>query len=332
MPCYHPLPGWRAKRPNQKTGSRPIVFNFNDAYKDLQVDVPCGRCIGCRLERSRQWATRCQHEASLWPHNCFITLTYNDGALRSSIDEQEGFASLRPRDFTTFMKRLRWKYGPNIRFFHCGEYGEKLSRPHHHALLFNHDFNDKRKLSGNGINQLYESDQLNELWPHGFASIGAVTWESAAYVARYALKKINGPGAEEHYQGRVPEYLTMSRRPGIGAGWLEKWSSDVYPSDIVIVRGTKTKPPRYYDEKYVGGDVRGKDNTEKETGENLTKSNGRSKVRDNTERVKVMRKVKGKRKREGKNNNNNTGARLLVRETVKEAQAQQLKRQLETPD
>src|SRR6185436_16893236 len=130
------------------------------------------------------------------------------------------------------------------RYFHCGEYGEQLGRPHYHALLFNYDFDDKRFFSQRGGNSVYTSDKLSRLWGNGFSVIGEVTFDSAAYVARYVMKKVTGVRAEEHYQGRRPEYTTMSRRPGIGKGWYEKFKTDVYPRDRVVVRGVHTRPPR----------------------------------------------------------------------------------------
>lgn len=210
MPCYHPLPAWYSKRRGE-SGKRGVVFNVADGFKDKQIDLPCGRCIGCRLERSRQWAVRCVHEAALWDSNCFVTLTYDE----ENCPKDGG---LIPEHFVLFMKRLRACYGAGIRFFHCGEYGEKLGRPHHHAILFNFDFADKRfhSRSSDG-NVLYTSAELERLWRFGFCTVGACTFESAAYIARYSLKKITGSAAESHYQGRKAEYLTMSRKPGIGA-------------------------------------------------------------------------------------------------------------------
>ena len=119
MPCYHPIPGYRAKSTNP-SGKRSIVFNLSEGFKNFAVSVPCGRCIGCRLERARQWSIRCIHEASLYEANCFVTLTYDDDNL--PLD-----GSLRPRDMVLFLKRLRKRFGPGIRFFQCGEYGDKSS-------------------------------------------------------------------------------------------------------------------------------------------------------------------------------------------------------------
>lgn len=243
MPCYTPLRGWRAAKLNE-TGKRGIVFKLQDAYKDKPIDVPCGQCVGCRLERSRQWAIRCMHEASLFDRNCFLTLTYDERNVNPN-------GSLVPRDMVLFLKRLRKQYGEGIRFFQCGEYGENTSRPHHHVLLFNHDFDDKKRCAMNGGNTLYTSMELERLWPHGQNWIGAVTFESAAYVARYCTKKITGPSAAAHYGNRVPEYATMSRRPGIGIEWYRKFQSDVFPADEVVIRGgIKCRPPRFYESKF----------------------------------------------------------------------------------
>lgn len=177
------------------------------------------------------------HEAQLHEHNWFVTLTYRE--------VPEG-GSLRPKDFQDFMKRLRHKK-PGVRFMQCGEYGELLSRPHHHAVLFNADFPDARRFSGSGARTLYTSEELAGLWGHGLVSLGMVTFQSAGYVARYTLKKVHGPDAVDHYRGRVPEYLTMSRRPGIGRGWIERFGKEVAASDTLVVNGHECKPPRYYD-------------------------------------------------------------------------------------
>lgn len=244
MTCYKPLKGWRSKFVGA-SGKRAIVFNAKEAFIDMPVEVPCGQCVGCRLERSRQWAIRCMHEASLYEENCFITLTYNDENLPD-------YKSLDVKEFQDFIKRLRKRFGSGVRYFHCGEYGENFGRPHYHACLFNFNFYDRKfaKLSKSG-SRLFTSDILDTLWNHkGWCWIGDVTFESAAYIARYTLKKVTGPKAEEHYDGRKPEYVTMSRRPGIGKGWIDKYMDTVYNDDSVIVRGKQMRPPKYYDEQF----------------------------------------------------------------------------------
>jgi len=241
MPCYHPMVAYRSKQGRSPTGAWPITFNKMEGYIDQEVVIPCGQCIGCRLERSRQWAIRCVHEASQWEDNCFVTLTYND----DNIDKKY---SLNKEDFVLFMKKLRKKFGPKIRFFHCGEYGEMLNRPHHHACIFNFDFIDKQLWSIRNNVKLYRSEILDKIWGYGYCTIGDVTFESAAYVARYVTKKITGKNSENFYGDRLPEYNTMSLRPGIGKDWIKKYNHDVYVNDKIIVRNDiQCKPPRYYD-------------------------------------------------------------------------------------
>lgn len=192
-----------------------------------------------------------------------MTLTYRTADLPMLSVPGVGFIpTLRPDDFVLFMKRLRRVRGPGVRFLQTGEYG-KLGRPHHHALLFNCGFSDKKVHSVRPRGSLFRSAELEELWPFGFSSIGEVTFESASYVARYTLKKVAGPLAASHYNGRVPEYLTMSRRPGIGAGWFRRFKSDVFPLDRMVARVSEGgrpvvgKPPRFYDELYRREDPEG---------------------------------------------------------------------------
>lgn len=247
MPCFHPLKGFRGRSENPETGKRPIVFDRKEGYYDQRIGVPCGRCVGCRVDRARSWAVRCVNEASLYDRNCFITLTFQDKFVPLS-------GSLVKADFQNFMKRLRKHfYGSSksdVRYFHCGEYGDKLGRPHHHACLFNFDFEDKLLWQVRDGNRLFRSRVLEGLWPYGFCTVGAVTLDSAAYVARYVVKKINGEMAPGHYQGRLPEYTTMSRRPGIGKLWFEKYYKDLYPKDFVVIQGRKYAVPEYYDREF----------------------------------------------------------------------------------
>lgn len=301
MTCFHPLKGFRSKSRN-KNGKRSIVFNPSQAMVDMPVILPCGQCIGCRLERSRQWAIRCVHEAQMHVDNCFITLTYDDAHIPSG-------RTLILRDFQLFMKRLRKKYNNKIRFFHCGEYGDLEGRPHYHAILFGHDFADKKLWKNNLENPLYRSNDLELLWPYGYSSIGAVTFQSAAYVARYIMKKVTGENAAEHYEyvdldgeihERKPEYTTMSRRPGIGSTWLHAYQSDVFPADFIVLEARKMQPPKYYDRQLEITDLK------------------------EHNRIKFQRIRRAK-----ENQEDQTPERLLVREQVKASRTSQLKRTLE---
>jgi hypothetical protein len=156
--------------------------------------------------------------------------------------------TLVKRDFQLFMKRLRKARREPVRFYACGEYGDVTQRPHYHALLFNCGFPDGRFHSKNNRDEeLYVSDELTGLWDNGHALAGAVTFESAAYVARYCTKKISGDAADAHYEGRLPEFSLMSRRPGIGAGYYDRFGQEVRDHDSVVVCGREVSPPRFYD-------------------------------------------------------------------------------------
>lgn len=269
------------------------------------MTVPCGRCIGCRLERSRQWAIRMMHESVMHEANSFLTLTYDDEHL--PVD-----GSLVRPHFQDFMKRLRSHLAPHrVRYYMCGEYGDQTHRPHYHAVLFGHDFlSDRVFYSGEAEKRLYISPKLNELWGHGFCTIGEVTFESAAYVARYVMKKVTGEKAAEHYEvcnpetGLItqvePEYSTMSLKPGIGQAWYDRYRDEVFPNDYVIIRGRKMRPPRYYDTLY----------------ERSSKSA--------LEGVKQSRRVKGKAYA-----HDNTTDRLRAKEAVKRAQLGTLRRRVQ---
>jgi hypothetical protein len=273
MPCYKPLEGWYSKELNP-SGKRSLVFTPSNALQpDDPLEIPCGQCVGCRLDRSKEWAIRCVHEASLHENNSFITLTFNE----DSLNKRENPNSLDKTEFQKFIKRLRkevvpknpyptsqknkradWQFKNGIRYFHCGEYGDQYKRPHYHAILFGFDFPDKELLDTINGQHLYRSNLLEKLWPYGYSSIGNVTFESAAYVARYVLKKITGDLAWQHYSDidyetgeitnvRQPEYTTMSRRPGIASKWFEKYNKDCFPSDFITHDGRKLSIPKYYD-------------------------------------------------------------------------------------
>lgn len=300
MPCYHPISAWQLLK--VKTANGKPTISFKNPYARPSADrvgiqVPCGQCIGCRLERSRQWAIRCVHEAYGHENNAFITLTYSPENLPpgGSLPEYIG------GDFQKFMKRLRKAVSPvKIRFFSCGEYGEKNMRPHYHACIFGYDFPDKILYTVRDDCRLYRSLMLEKIWGLGFATVGDVTFESAAYVARYITKKITGGLAADHYKGKNPEYTTMSRCPGIGKKWYDEFKDDVFPCDNVVLRGKIMRPPRFYDKQL---------------------------ELDNPEQ---MANIKNKRKAKALAvAADNTAARLKTKEMCKQAQFQQLKRGLE---
>lgn len=253
MTCYHPVPVWRAKQENA-SGKRSLVFSENQGIDGTRMDIPCGGCVGCRLDRAAEWQSRLIHESKEHMFNEFITLTYNEE--HRPIDD-----SLQKHHMQDFLKRLRKSVQPKkIRFFACGEYGTKTLRPHYHALIFGHYFTDKKKAGkGSRGDQLFTSAKLDQLWGKGHCWIGSVTPESCGYVARYIMDKKTGEAAKTHYQGvnrqtgeiimRTPEYIHMSLKPAIGLTFYEQFKNEIHTQDSVLIKGQKRKVPRYYDKQ-----------------------------------------------------------------------------------
>lgn len=244
------------------------------------------------------------HEAQLYgSNNCFLTLTYDEAQLPADYSVNVGVHQL-------FMKRLRKSVPHKIRFFACGEYGSEEGahpyQPHYHYLIFNYRPSDLTLHSTSNGNKLYTSPHIQKLWTYGYSTVGNLTYQTAAYCARYIVKKIGGEQAASHYN-RIhpvtglpvqvqPEFSKQSNRPGIGDAWFETFKSDVYPSDFVIVDGKRHAVPKFYVKKL-----------------------------QEEERTAVKRRRKAQA---NKHREDNTSARLRTREQVQLARADQLRRKL----
>jgi len=297
VPCFHPIKAFRSTLKGSG-GKALITFNPLKAINShVPMTVPCGKCIGCRLDRSKQWAARCMHEAQFHQHNSFITLTYADEHLPAD-------NNVSVRTFQLFMKRLRKQSGAKLRFFGVGEYGDLSDKAHYHALIFGYDFPDKKLHSRNRGNPLYTSELLEAVWPYGHAPIAALTYQTAAYVARYSMKKIGGDLAADHYTRphpltgqlgrRTPEFAVQSRRPGIGSAWFDAYKDDAFPSDFIVVDRKRHSVPAFYTRKL---------------------------SEEEQQPIKRRRKAQSVKKRA-----DNSPARLAVREEVQLAKSQMLKR------
>lgn len=248
MACYHPIPALQMES-NGAVRLWPPKGAANLA-------LPCGKCLGCRTARATQWAQRCGHEARRYDFNTFVTLTYDDDNLPES-------GALQPQHLTNFLKRLRSHASrrsdgvatdrtSTIRYFGCGEYGERQKRPHYHAILFNCRFTDEERAG----KDLFRSDTLARLWGHGECRHAAATAASANYIAQYSLKKI-GLRTEDH-PGDVdpdtgewlprPPFLRMSLKPAIGAGWLSAFATDLQDG-FLVHDGKPSAIPRTYLER-----------------------------------------------------------------------------------
>lgn len=261
MACYHPIPAYQGG-PGEPVKLWPPVGTAT-------LELPCGTCLGCRTDHATEWAHRAEMEATAWPYNCFLTLTYDDDHL-----PEEGH--LRPRDLRNFLKKLwrasnrleptiqaitqtRWHLarlrkghqGPRqlkqiqispLRYLAAGEYGDRTGRPHFHILLFNCDFADKKKTA----KDLYESATVTKYWRKGGHKIGALTGASANYVAQYSLKKLRSPEVPRHdSQGEVyhPPFIRMSLKPPIGEAWTIKYKTDLQHG-YIIKNARKKRIPR----------------------------------------------------------------------------------------
>lgn len=290
MACYHPLIrivdsifNPHATYIQKKDGTLRLANyimskeEFKIRYKNKKIDgeliqeIPCGKCIGCRLDYSRMWANRITLEAKEWPQETcwFITLTYNDENIplkeveNTKTGEKKIGQTLSKEDLQKFNKRLRRHYSyhyehENIRFFAAGEYGETGGRPHYHICYFNLPiYTELIEVKKNELGQtIWTNKEIEKIWGKGFISIARQSWETAAYTARYILKKQKGEDAKWYYtsQAKIPEFTLMSRNPGIAKEYYEKYKNKIYEYDkITYQKGKKikeAKPPRYFDKLY----------------------------------------------------------------------------------
>jgi hypothetical protein len=294
MPCDYPqkallFPKKGGKHPKPQLIKATQDLNNSDFVEYIiekygttsydQIELKCGKCKGCRLDRSRDWAIRLMHEKHIFPEAIFVTFTYDDEHLPPN-------GTLVDKDFRLFMKRLRKKYQgvksvvmPNgktqnpIRYFMSGEYGTKRGRPHYHAIIFNYRPFDEVPCKQTPLNPLgdafYTSSQLTKTWGNGYVNYSEVTQESCNYVAQYIMKKVTGEMAEDHYKRYVepytdhetgeildyiklkPEFSAMTTQPGIGYFFYKKYPEMLHPDiDRTTVKSKKgikeVAVPRYY--------------------------------------------------------------------------------------
>lgn len=279
MACYHPntalwygdmtAAGKRKYYIIPQSGPTKTFGKLFSHYPLEEIEVPCGKCIGCRLDYSRQWANRCMLEAKQWQHNYMITLTYDesnvhlvDGVNRET-GELQKVGNLEPKDLTKFMKDLRRYYmyhynHDNIRFYACGEYGDNTYRPHYHVIVFNCPILDLENFFLNKEReQIYLSNTIRNIWKKGIITVAKLEWQVAAYVARYVMKKRKGKDSEEYYKklGVIPEFVRMSRGPGIARDYYEQHKDQIYEFDEIHLERKNgqvmtVKPSKYYDRLY----------------------------------------------------------------------------------
>lgn len=272
MTCFHPL---AAMQPIGKDGIAQgairILGAANDSHAGSQarlsqrvdgryMEIGCGQCVGCRIDRRENWAVRLACESRMHEHNWFGTLTLN---------AEHASATLDYRMVQAALSRLKY-YSGGVRVRHAvrGEYAPETLRPHYHPLFFGLELDDLIPWSKSGQgHQLYRSKLFEErVWPYGYVLFGAVTYDSCRYVAGYCVDKITGEDLQvrdertgclpyerfDSLTGEVvevePEFFHCSKRPAIGVPFLEKWGRGVFDNDHVILQGREHLVPRAFDD------------------------------------------------------------------------------------
>lgn len=219
----------------QKLVNRDVFLSDADSLAELNiVPIGCGHCVECRSAKALEWTRRLELERTLSSCAFFLTLTFNDDCCPEKVQKS---------DVSSFMKRLRKVFGPGVRFFACGEYGDISGRPHYHVIVFNALFDDLKPLKSGG---LCTSKVLSDLWPYGLSSIAWADSAAMAYVARYVVKKVSV---------QDDSFVLMSRMPAIGWKAFEKQYDSAIatnrcygPSgDFPIPRSFKRRLPVPYD-------------------------------------------------------------------------------------
>lgn len=202
---------------------------LQDRYGDKNIlVVPCGKCDSCLKAYRRQWSLRCEAEARCHLNNCYLTLTLEDKNLHE----------INKQDLKDFFKALRNR-NIKVRYFACGEHGDKFNRPHYHAILFGYMPSDLKfyKKSKTGFN-MYTSKFLESIWKKGFVTVQEFSPETAGYVAGYVNKKID----------RDDSFIVMSTKPGIGAFYYRKNMESLMKNDNFVSHGGFVASlPRYFD-------------------------------------------------------------------------------------
>lgn len=280
MACFNPLHGFPLPNTWTVNGKQAYqIIGLSDPLYDRKecIQIPCGKCIGCRLSYARQWADRCMLELQYHDSAYFVTLTYNDEHVPRSAygDPETGEAqpvlTLNRRDVQLFLKRLRRACpDDSIRYFGCAEYGPNTFRPHYHLIIFGLHLNDlqlKRQDVDGKVNA-WTSATLQAAWSErpfgnyspildslGDVECSDVSWEACNYVARYIVKKQLGPDGRNFYDSFniTPPFTFMSLKPGIGRCYYDD-HPEIYEYDTISVStprgGRSIKPPRYYDKLF----------------------------------------------------------------------------------
>lgn len=218
---------------------KPIILKPQPG-EIVGMKVPCGQCIACRLNKVRDWTLRIMHESRYHKDNCFLTLTYAPEYQKPSLNKS---------DLQKFFKRLRKRIG-QFRYYACGEYGENHNLAHFHICLFgvgiNHEVFNGKKYDRKGKGYYQEN---NPCWSFGNVYIAELNYATARYVASYVNKKVFKDTKLYQVNNLTPEFVVMSRNPGIGYNFVEQYKGLLLRQKNVRFKGKAIAMPRYYENK-----------------------------------------------------------------------------------
>lgn len=235
MACEHPLLAvnlgkvdgkYKIKILPKRLDQNLLYLEEKYGHKNLLL-LPCGSCPSCRLSHKKEWAVRCTLEAGYHRDNCMITLTYTDERRPSKLIK---------RDLQDFIKHMRNR-GYKFSYFACGEYGSLNHNAHFHIIMFGYWPSDARfEYNSKSGYPLYSSKEVESVWKNGFITVSEMSPATAAYVAGYVDKKMNGD-----------EFVLMSKRPAIGERYFREHLFDIYAYDNLVGAFGVAHPPRYSD-------------------------------------------------------------------------------------
>lgn len=283
MSCYKPLIRIYSPENREISGQVYSLARFSERvgkklkYEDLMYEqkvmlIPCGQCIGCRIQQREDWTTRIELEARQWPKEqvWFITLTYDDDHVPGMIlstgeimrkvqyvwkpgkKTPESVQTLLYTDVQKFLKRLRKAYRGKLRYFCAGEYGEQTARPHYHMILYGWEPTDLKQLYKIHHNGYFTSETLCKIWGNGNVQIAQATPETYRYVAGYVTKKmyeIDGKKANAYYElGQQKPFACMSLKPGLGDAYYQEHKEEIWNQGYIqCTNGKQAQIPRYYE-------------------------------------------------------------------------------------
>lgn len=224
MTCFTPMDGWMSARVNEN-GNCPVTFDRNKADINQPIELPCGRCDGCQLDKRKRLGVQVYHESKMHDYSCMATFTY---------DDEHNPGVIVKEDAQKLMKRMRSR--PNnlkFKYLIAGEYGENTHRPHFHMAIMGYDF-----LGGRGVQMVgkdqYMNPMLTGIWGNGAVHIVPLTIERCMYVTGYCMKKM---GEEDAWHSHSTQ---------LGKTWLEKHWKSVSNVGHIVINGQNHPIPKIY--------------------------------------------------------------------------------------